>query len=394
MTITIRSIVRFLLLALLWLGASVTHAGVLPEDRADFLYHVYQGDGITVKGPAILVRKKFGETVSADVNYETDTVTGASIDARASGASSLQEHRRQWSSGVSYMRGKTTYNVSYMNSTESDYVSRNMTFGITEDMFGDLTTVSLGFTRGKDDVSKRAGPGVYIPALGIGKENESKVDRRNYRLGWSQILTKNLIANLDYESSAMDGYLQNPYRRVRYGAPNSKTTSFQDEKYPRTRTTNALGVSGQYYLPYRASLKASYRYFTDSWGIVAHTGELEYVHPLKGRLSNFTIEGMGRYYTQTHADFYSDLFPFIDAQNFEARDKILSTFDDWSVRVGGSWRWAHSPKTYGVVSLFVDHIQYNYKDFRDETERNVASGLQSLFSFDANVYMVQYVQHF
>lgn len=296
---------------------------------------------------------------------------------------------------MSYLRGKTTYNVSYMNSTESDYVSNNLTFGITEDMFGDLTTVSLGFTRGKDDVSKRAGPGVYIPALGIGKENDSKVDRRNYRLGLSQIITKNFITNLDYESSAMDGYLQNPYRRVRYGAGNSLTIGFQDEMYPRTRTTNAIGLSGHYYLPYRASLKAGYRYFTDSWGIVAHTGELEYIHPLKERLSNFTLEATARYYTQTHADFYADLFPFIDAQNFEARDKILSTFDDWSIRLGGSWRWTHSPKTYGVVSLFVDHIQYNYKDFRDETVKNVASiSLQPLFSFDANVYMVQYVQHF
>jgi hypothetical protein len=390
----IRSLVRLLPLALLWLGVSNTYAGVLPEDRADALYHVYQGDGITVKGPAILVRKKFGETISADVNYETDTVTGASIDSRTSGASSLQEHRRQWSGGVSYMRGKTTYNVSYMNSTESDYVSKNLTFGITEDMFGDLTTVTLGFTRGKDDVSKYQAHDVYIPALGVGKEKESQVDRRNYRLGLSQILTKNFIANLDYESSAMEGYLQNPYRQIRFGPSTANSAATDKEIYPSTRTTNAVGLSGHYYLPYRASIKVGYRYFTDSWGIVAHTGELEYVHPLKGSLSNFTLEGSARYYTQTHADFYADLFPFDKAQNFEARDKILATFDDWSIRFGASWRWVQSPKVYGVFSFFIDHIQYNYKDFRDATVKNVAVGSQPLFSYDANVYMIQYAQHF
>jgi hypothetical protein len=321
-------------------------------------------------------------------------VTGASVDVRyLAGASTLQEHRRQWSGGLSYMRGKTTYNASYMNSTESDYISKNLTFGITEDMFGDLTTVSLGFTRGKDDVSRHEGD-TYVPALGPGKENESKVDRRNYRLGLSQILTKNFIANLDYESSAMDGYLQNPYRKVRYGDGKTAVITNDIEKYPHTRTTNAIGLGGHYYLPWRASIKASYRYFTDSWGIVAHTGELEYVHPLRGLLSNFTIEASGRYYTQAHADFYADLFPFKDAQNFEARDKILSEFDDWSIRLGASWRWVQSPKVYGVFSFFVDHIQYTYKDFRDATFRTIAANQQPLFSYDANVYMIQYAQHF
>jgi len=388
MTMTIRSIAKLLPLALLWIGLSA-QAGVLPEDRADALYHVYQGDGITVQGPAILYRQKFGESIQVNVNGETDAVTGASIDTRASGASPLKEHRRQWSVGSSYLRGKTTYNVSYMNSTESDYVSRNITVGITEDMFGDLTTVSLGFTKGSDDVSKYNGPGNYIPALGIGKEKESQVDRRNYRIGVTQIFTKNFIANLDYESSAMEGYLQNPYRRVRYGNGNS----FEDEIYPRTRTTNAVGLGGHYYLPYRAAVKLEYRYFTDSWGIVAHTGELEYIHPLTGFLNKFTLELSGRYYTQTNADFYSDLFPFTRSQNFEARDKILAAFDDWSVRLGGSWRYSWSPKTYGVVSLFIDHIQYNYKNFRDATA-SVPAAQQPLFNFDANVYMLQYAQHF
>lgn len=359
-------------------------AGVLPEDQADVMYHVYQGDGITVQGPAVLVRKKFGENIMADVGFEMDSVTGASIDVRVSGASELKERRNQGNVGVSYLRGKTTYNIAFMKSKETDYVSDNLTFGITEDMFGDLTTVTLGFTRGWDDVSENQLP-VIVP--------KGTVDRRSYRLGLSQILTKNFLATLNYESSAMDGYLQNPYRSYRYGAANDANYFFTDERYPNTRTTNAIGLTARYYLPYRASIKAGYRYFTDSWGIVAHTGDLEYVHPLKGRLSNFTLEGTVRYYTQTRADFYADLFPFLDAQNFLARDKILATFDDWSVRLGGNWRWTHTPKTYGVVSIYADYIQYNYKDFKD-AEIKKAPSSQPLFSFGATVYMVQYAQHF
>lgn len=380
----LRSIVRCLMLGLLSVATTTAQAGVLPEDQADVMYHVYQGDKTTVQGPAVLVRKKFGESIMADAGWEADSVTGASIDVRVSGASELKEYRKQWNGGVSYLRGKTTYNVAFMNSTETDYVSDNLTFGITEDMFGDLTTVTLGFTRGWDDVSENQLTHI---------EPRGTVDRRSYRLGVSQIITKNFLATLNYESSAMEGFLQNPYRTVRYGASNSLSISFQDERYPSTRTTNAIALTGRYYLPYRASVKAGYRYFTDSWGIVAHTGDLEYVHPLKGSWSKFSVEGAARYYTQTRADFYADLFPYIDAQNFLARDKILATFNDWSVRFGASWRWTHSPKTYGVVSLFVDHIQYDYQDYKN-AEVKAAPASQPLFSFDANVYMIQYVQHF
>ncbi|MGC3980280.1 MAG: DUF3570 domain-containing protein [Steroidobacteraceae bacterium] len=374
------------LAALLLLSVSITsHAGVLPEDRADMLYHVYDGGGVEVSGPSLLVRKKFGESVGVDATYDVDMVSSASINVMTA-ASPYKEHRTQWSSGASYLRGKTTYNVNFLNSTEKDYISDNVSFGISEDMFGDLTTVSLGFTRGWDDVkqhlvNKAAGSDTYL--------DKGDVQRRNYRLGLSQILTKSFIVNMDYESSALEGYLQNPYRSVRYGAANATPLS-QNEIYPRTRTSNAVGLNGRYYLPYRASVKAGYRYYTDSWGIVAHTGDLEYVHPIK---SAWTVEVSGRYYTQTHADFYSDLFPYINAQNFLARDKVLATFNDWSLHLGGSWRWTHTPKLASVLSLFVDHIQYNYLDFKNALVGRTPSA-QPLYNYSANVYQFQYSLHY
>lgn len=371
---------RIALATLLSVCAAVSQAGVLPEDRADVLYHIYDGGGITVKGPALLVRKKFGESLAANATYETDAVTGASIDVRTSGASPLKEHRAQWSSGVSYLRGKTTYNANFLNSTEKDYISDNVSFGVSEDMFGDLTTITLGFTRGWDEVKKNQLPG-FLPM--------GNVDRRNYRLGLSQILTKNFIANVNYESSALEGYLQNPYRSVRFGPANAAPAK-QEEKYPHTRTSNAIALDGRYYLPYRASLKGTYRYYSDNWGIVAHTGELEYVHPIK---SNWTVEVSGRYYTQTRADFYADLFPYIDAQNFLARDKVLATFNDWSVHLGGSWRWVHNQKLSSVLSVFLDHIQYNYLDFKNGMVGATPS-VQPLYSYSANVYQFQWSLHY
>lgn len=368
-------------ISLLLVLVTTTQAGVLPEDRADLLLHRYEGGGVAVQGPSLLVRKKFNESIAANATYEVDMVSSASIDV-LSAASPYKEHRDQWSSGLSYLRGKTTYNVNYLNSTEKDYLSDNASLSISEDMFGDLTTVTFGFTRGWDDVKQR------LNKAGTQYADKGVVDRRNYRLGLSQIVTKNLIMGLNYESSAQEGYLQNPYRRVRYGDANSLAISYQNEIYPRTRTANAATLDGRYYLPWRASVKTGYRFYSDSWGIVAHTGEIEYVHPHK----QLTGEVSARFYTQTRADFYSDLFPYIDAQNFLARDKELSTFSDWTLHLGMNWSMKLTPEITGVASVFYDRIQYSYQDFRNNLPQysNLAPMNQPLYSYGANVFQAQY----
>ena len=54
----------------------------------------------------------------------------------------------------------------------------------------------------------------------------------------------------------------------------------QPENYPNTRSSNAASIRAKYFLPYRAALDTMYRFYTDTWGVIGHTGELGYVHPL------------------------------------------------------------------------------------------------------------------
>src|SRR3954447_11240124 len=96
-------------------------AGVLAEDRADALYHRYQGGGVTIQGPSVLVRKKIGENFAVNANYYMDFVTSASIDVKLS-ASQYKEQRTQKSAGVEYLHGKSTYAAGVIDSRESDYI--------------------------------------------------------------------------------------------------------------------------------------------------------------------------------------------------------------------------------------------------------------------------------
>src|SRR5690606_28303969 len=94
-------------------------AAVLPDDRADALYHRYEGGGVTIQGPSILVRKKMAEKYAVSANYYQDMITSASIDVEVSGASEYKEERDQYSLGFEYLRGKTTYSINYTNSEEN-----------------------------------------------------------------------------------------------------------------------------------------------------------------------------------------------------------------------------------------------------------------------------------
>ena len=182
-------------------------AGVLADDRADALYHRYEGGGVTIHGPSVLVRKKFAEKYAVSANYYQDMVTSASIDVEMSGASEYKEERDQYSVGLEYLRGKTTYTLGYTNSKENDYQAETTTFGISQDLFGDLTTITMGFSRGKDVVRRRDPTTEQIdPSF------KEPIDRWSYRVGVSQILTKSLISSLQQEVITDEGYLNNPYR--------------------------------------------------------------------------------------------------------------------------------------------------------------------------------------
>ena len=208
---------------------------------------------------------------------------------------------------------------------------------------------------------------------------------QSYRLDVSQIFTKNFIVNMNYEAVTDEGFLNNPYRQVRYLDPSSaRGYSYEAERYPRTRTSSAFAMRGMYYLPYRASAKAEFRTYSDTWGIKGWNAELGYVHPLTDKL---VLEAKYRYYTQNKADFYEELFPYSQSQNFMARDKELSTYINHTIGAGVSYEfnlgWGFLKR--GEVSLLVDYMMFDYKDFRDLRVTDLPPGEEPTYSLNATV---------
>ncbi|HUF72121.1 MAG TPA: DUF3570 domain-containing protein [Gammaproteobacteria bacterium] len=356
---------------------SAVFAGVLPEDRADVLYHSYDGGGVTIDGPSILVRKQFAGKFSAAANYYVDNVSSASIDVVTT-ASPYEEERTQYSLGLDYLRDRWILNLGFASSTENDFDAETFSIGVSQDLFGDLTTISLGYSLGDDIVTRR------------GDANFSDtIKRQHYRVGLSQILTQNLLLGFSFETITDEGFLNNPYRSVRYLDDSSPAGySYEPEVYPRTRTSDAAAIRLRYYLPYRAALHLEYRAYTDTWDILSDTFEMGYTHPLGDGL---TIEAKVRGYAQGSAEFYRDLFPYEQYANFIARDKELSTFSSTTFRLGVSYKilgdgWRFIER--GSVNFVWDHIFFDYKDFRDLRPSGLTPGTEPLYGFDADVVQI------
>ncbi len=354
---------------LLLIFAGKVGAAVLPEERADLLYHKYDGGGVEVDGPSVLVRKNVGDSFSVGLNHYVDNVTSASIDVEVS-ASEYTEERTESNVSLDYLRQKTTVSFGYTVSDESDYEAKTLSLGVSQDLFGDLTTVSMSFAYGDNTVGRNGDDDF---------EEEAKV--RSYRFGISQILTKSLVMAFTLETITDEGYLNNPYRSVRYVSGSGY--SFEGELYPETRTSNAIAVRGNYFLPQRAAIHAGVRYFEDSWDIEATTIELGYTMPYG---ENIILEATYRFHDQTNAEFYSDLFPSQGATNYRARDKELSTFTSTTLGLGASYEFgrAWTRIDRGSLNLQIDWIDFDYDDFRDLTGTEPV-GSEPLYSFDATV---------
>jgi hypothetical protein len=359
------------------LGPGIVVAGVLPEDRSDVLYHRYVGGGVEIDGPSVLVRKQVGKSVSLVGNYYVDYVSSASIDVVTT-ASPYDEERTQWSVGMDYLRGNTTMSLNYTSSVESDFDATTYAFSVSQDMFGDLTTLTLSYAKGDDIVGRSDDPSF-----------QAFNTRQQYGVGITQILTRNLIATLNVETITDEGFLNNPYRSVRYADSNVAIGySFEPELYPATRTSNAVGVRARYYLPYRAALEAEYRFFTDTWDIIGNTGSLMYIHPW-GRYA-FSVKG--RYHDQTGAHFYRDLFPRAQATNFRGRDKELSPLTSYTLQLKASYQFIDHNKGWkffkkGSISASLDMLYVEYHDFSDLTA-GAPVGDEPLYELDANVFQI------
>ena len=114
---------------------------------------------------------------------------------------------------------------------------------------------------------------------------------------FSQVINKRLQGSLTFDLVAQNGYLGLPFHRVYFN-----TGADTVEHLPSTRYKLPIGLRLNYFLGDKIVLRTYYRYYTDSWGLTAHTASLEVPYKVT---PFFSIAPFYRYYTQTAANYFA-----------------------------------------------------------------------------------------
>jgi len=222
--------------------------------------------------------------------------------------------------------------VGLSGSKEYDFTSVGANTHYTLDLNQKNTTLSAGAAF-EYDSSDPVG-GIPLPltmmvnAVKAGGSSKSK-NVKDILLGVTQVLGPRGLLQFNYSLSLSNGYETDPYKILSVVDSNAVPQYYVYEKRPDTRVKNALFAEYKRFVFDRDVVDFSYRYFTDSWGVRAHTADLSYRWNFAQRKS---LEPSVRFYTQTAADFYhAALFTGQDATVDNASaDPRLGAFNAWT----------------------------------------------------------------
>lgn len=211
---------------------------------------------------------------------------------------------------------RSSYALGVSHSSENDYISNAYSAQGSWSTPDNNRTWTVGYGGAQDKIN---------PTLGgaAGVVNERK-ETHEIILGVTQALSSNDIAQLNLTFGSSKGYHSDPYKTLDYR--------------PRERTKFALLGRWNHFLNGNGStLRGSYRFYNDSFGINAHTLMGEWVKPVTDAL---TLTPLLRFYTQNSAEFYKDgqynssglpIYPTVSVGEFNSGDHRLSAFGAVSV---------------------------------------------------------------
>jgi len=292
-------------------------------------------DRINVNALSLMVMVPVAGEWSVAMTCTEDSITGASpahhgwgfpADS-SSGASGELRYAGDLSVTRYFSKGTLSAGSSY--SQESDYISRGISLSGTLSDGSKNTTISLGTAYNSDTVD------LNKPAVIDSKKSESPRSKRVFSalFGVTQVMSQNDIMQIIVTWTHGKGYYSDPYKDP-------------DVRPDMRRMFTFMTRWNHHFEAPDGTARLSYRYYTDTFGIRAHTLNVEYVQALP---HGWEITPMVRYYSQSAADFYVPTGddPFVaarvDGMQYYSGDQRLSAFGAFSygVRVakelGRSW---------------------------------------------------------
>lgn len=220
----------------------------------------------------------------------------------------------------------TRYTVGSNLSKEYDYQSLSFNAELARDFDRRNTTLSVGVSLAADTVDPEGGrplafssmaergqfvdDDAYMTAFNDTRvDGQGDLDTAELLLGWTQIVNRRMVMQLNYSYADVSGYLTDPFKILSVVDNNAVTQQYLYEKRPESRTQHTIFAATKYHLD-DSVLDFSYRYLTNDWEIDSHTLDFRW-HLFSGDADSNAgsfWEPHVRFYQQSAADFY---YPYL-----------------------------------------------------------------------------------
>lgn len=278
---------------------------------------------VTVNAPQVYLMAPIGEQWSVEASGVVDSVSGASprMHTSRSGASRMEDDRKAGDVRVTRYFSRAAVSASFALSDEHDYNSRALGLQTrwSSDDNNRTWTIGTGFSRDRIDNQSN----------GVNTAINQRKRVNEIMGGVTQVLTASDIVQFNLTRSMGSGYFNDPYKLF-------------DNRPDKRNSWIGLARWNHHIASLDTTARTSYRYFSDSFGVRAHTVDLELVKAV----GPWTFTPGVRYYMQSAASFYFD--PVLDSNGnyntaatmqraaaisgYRSADQRLSAF--------GAWNWS------------------------------------------------------
>jgi Protein of unknown function (DUF3570) len=241
-------------------------------------------DRIKVSAPHLYALVPLGKEWSMETGLVLDSVSGATprIHSSKSSASHMSDERKAGDVKVTRYFSRSAVSVGGAYSTEHDYRSKALSADARFSSEDNNRTWSVGIGASDDWIDTRYSQGTAAKAVDKSKRT------MEFMAGVTQVLTPKDIVQLNFTHSRGTGYFNDPYK--------------EDVRPDKRNSTVGLVRWNHYVEQFDASVRSSYRFYTDSFGVTSSTVGADWVQSV----GKWTFTPGVRYYTQRAANFYFD----------------------------------------------------------------------------------------
>jgi hypothetical protein len=211
----------------------------------------------------------------------------------------------------------------------------------------------------KTNASRSSGGGYSSGGNSSGSESPGipSSPRNTYTASftYAQVINKMLQAAILLDLVKQDGYLSLPFHRVIFNNGTEKI-----ETLPNTRTKIPIGFRLNYFATDNLIVRSYYRFYTDDWGLTAHTASVELPYKITPFLS---VSPFYRYYTQSATKFFAERGKHAVTDQYFTSNYASSAFNSHFFGVG-----LRTAPPDGILNTHVSAMEIRYGHYSQSTD--------------------------